>query len=268
MLVYGRDRYYKSARLAIQSSLAKTDFDVVAVGERDKLKAIRRDSPRLRCVELEQLPRSNHRAEPFLLKFSALASCLNHTDAPFLIMLDTDTVVVETLSGPTVERALDGHALGMVEQTTITGSTMTRRDFLGHYNRHSLAWLAPEATPPPLEDFRYYNAGVVLGTRETLSNLARWAKDMILSSQGDHQVGAHMIADQDYFQFWANTLHPGSCTTLPWQWNHCQYWDMDFPRPGAKILHFSNFCKGPLRFQVFKVFLARMMLRLKSHGSL
>jgi hypothetical protein len=54
-----------------------------------------------------------------------------------------------------------------------------------------------------------------------------------------------MVADQDYFQHWANTLHPGACAELPWEWNHCEWWDEDFPAPDARILHFSNFCLGP-----------------------
>ena len=56
-----------------------------------------------------------------------------------------------------------------------------------------------------------------------------------------------MISDQDYFQVWTNNLYPGSCRELSWEWNHCEYWDTGFPRTGARIAHFSNFCNGPAR---------------------
>ena len=56
---------------------------------------------------------------------------------------------------------------------------------------------------------------------------------------------SHMLADQDYLRLWTNSRHPGSCTTLAWDWNHCEHWDDGFPRRGARIVHASNFCRGP-----------------------
>jgi len=36
----------------------------------------------------------------------------------------------------------------------------------------------------------------------------------------------------------------------PFPWNHSNLWDSDFPRPGAHIMHFSNFCHGPQFAQI------------------
>jgi glycine betaine/choline ABC-type transport system substrate-binding protein len=74
-----------------------------------------------------------------------------------------------------VQQALAKTGFGMVEQTTILGSTMNRSDFRDHYALHSLAWLAPEAKPPSLSDFRYYNSGVVLGHRQEFIEFSNWA---------------------------------------------------------------------------------------------
>jgi hypothetical protein len=54
-----------------------------------------------------------------------------------------------------------------------------------------------------------------------------------------------MVADQDYFQFWVNTLYPDA-RRHPWYWNHCEHWHPAFPRLGTLIAHFSNFCHGPV----------------------
>jgi hypothetical protein len=81
-----------------------------------------------------------------------------------------------------------------------------------------------------------------------MEKIASWTPSRIdLSEAGhvDHQVGMHMIADQDYLQYWVHNLKPGSCILLPWYWNHCRHWAEGFPRPGARVIHFSNFCNGP-----------------------
>jgi hypothetical protein len=124
---------------------------------------------------------------------------------------------------------------------------MTRADFLEHYERHPLVWLGDGTPPPTREAFRYFNSGVLLARRDGLEPFVAWALERMRAAGDAHQVGAHMIADQDYLQLWTNTLAPGSCTTLSWQWNHCEHWDEGFPRRGARIVHASNFCRGPRR---------------------
>jgi hypothetical protein len=160
-------------------------------------------------------------------------------------MLDADAVLVRKVSGSDVYAALDGHDLGMVEQTTIRGSGMGRADFLRHYTEYSLSFIAPGELPPSIDRFRFFNAGVALGTRAGIKRIANWALNAIENVSGEHHVREHMIADQDYFQYWVNNLHPGCCVSLPWYWNHCEHWDTPFPRRGAQVIHFSNFCNGP-----------------------
>ena len=89
------------------------------------------------------------------------------------------------------------------------------------------------------------DAQLVRTLRALWERLLPWAFQTIARQPGDHQIGEHMIADQDYFQYWANRLHPGTCAELPWYWNHCEYWDESFPRLGVLFAHFSNFCNGP-----------------------
>jgi hypothetical protein len=54
-----------------------------------------------------------------------------------------------------------------------------------------------------------------------------------------------MVADQDLLQVYANEIVPEEIAELDWRWNHCQWWDADFPNPRAHVIHMSNFCQGP-----------------------
>ena len=243
MVVYGHRNYFRAGRQAIRSVLTRSDFDVFVASGPDHESALP-DSSRVRRHRLRP-PASGDRAMPFLLKFRALESCLRLTDAEWILLLDADAMLATDLDARTVAEALGPAGLGMVEQTGITGSGMTRDDFLAHYATHVLAWFAPRAAVPVREQFRFYNSGVVLGRRAEVERVTAWALNTIRCARTDHRVGRHMIADQDYFQYWTNTLFPASCVELPWHWNHCRHWDAGFPRSGAYILHFSNFCRGP-----------------------
>jgi len=201
--------------------------------------------PRLQRREQSAPPADGPRALRFLRKFHALDLALAEFSHDWILLLDADVVLARPLRETQLAAALGGAALGMVEQKGIRGSTMNRARFQEHYVRHTLALLAPGAAPPPPERFRYFNSGVVLGPRRTWAELVPWARRAIAAHPGRHEVGEHMIADQDYFQYWANQLHPGSCAELPWCWNHCAYWDDPFPRRGVIFAHFSNFCRGP-----------------------
>lgn len=243
MLIHGHPTYYLAGRQAVLSVLRRSGFNVFVVTDHMyKTGLLRRK--RLLVRPLGQVEHGV-RARRFLAKFQAINTLLQHTESELVMLLDADAVLVRNITADDVRRALDGRGLGMVEQTTILNSTMSRVDFLQHYQKHSLAWLDPEAQAPPLEGYRFYNSGVVLAQRKELERLSAWAQEMLAKRPGDHIVGEHMVADQDYFQYYANNLYPHSCRELPWQWNHCEHWDQGFPRPGAYVVHFSNFCMRP-----------------------
>jgi hypothetical protein len=256
ILVHGPENYYRTGRQTALSVLEHSDFDVFMVhGSRSDMGL--KPNHRLHLYPLLTEAGYCYRARPFLRKFHALQACLENKRNSFLMLLDSDAIFVHTISKQMVERALGAKNLAMVEQKTILGSKMSRRDFLDHYIHHTIAWLDPAATPPSVGVFRFYNSGVVLGRRKTFQNLVTWAISIMNKKKGDHTVGEHMIADQDYFQFWTNTQEPGCCTTLPWYWNHCIHWDRGFPLNGAYILHFSNFCSKPTFFQLMQMRLLR-----------
>ena len=244
ILIHGAPAFFKAGRETVLSVLRHTPFDVFVAHDGSHPLDLPA-SPRLTLHALQPLPTDAHRARRFLQKFNALAALLPDNRQDAIVLLDADTVVTRRFNAQTVRRALGHAAIGMVEQTGITGSTMSRGDFLDHYTRHTLALLDPDRTPPPLDRFRYFNSGVVIGLRDEWARLVPWALETIRLQAGDHQIGNHMIADQDYFQYWTNTLNPGCCAELPWYWNHCEHWDADFPRPDVLIAHFSNFCNGP-----------------------
>lgn len=246
MLVHGDASYADAARVAVNSLLADSDFSVVVVHGGGPVDAWPRH-PRLDLVTIDCPSSSSHRARRFLLKFQALEACLARFDAPWFLNLDADVVLARPLRAADIAAALDGAGLGMVEQTCIRGSTMDRAAFLDHYRNHAIAAIAPNARPPALDAFRFYNSGVVVAAAATLREIVPWALDVIRSREGEFQVGEHMITDQDFFQYWANQLHPESCRELPWYWNHCEHWDAGFPRRGVLFAHFSNFCLGPTR---------------------
>lgn len=226
----------------MRSALELTAFPVfVSCDDKSRLKL---SSSRLQVAEYNRYPGA-HRSWGFLGKFRALEACIKNSDEDLLLFLDADALLLQPLDDRMVHKALNEHLLGMVEQTTITGSTMSRAAFWEHYRRHSLTFIAPDLAPPALSSFRYFNSGVILGHRLAIAAVTRWALDEISRSSSDHNIGRHMIADQDYFQVWTNNLYPGTCQELPWKWNHCEYWDAGFPRSRARIAHFSNFCNGP-----------------------
>jgi hypothetical protein len=244
ILVHGTAAYAEVARVAVDSLLADSDFDVWVAHESE---AVPRwpDHPRLHRRALGTSSRSTHRAERFLRKFQALERCLSEVSNEWILLLDADVVLARPLREHHLAAALRGRELGMVEQKGIRGSLVNRAGFLAHYTRHTLALLDPRSEPPALEDFRYFNSGVVLGPRPTWEQLVPWALQTMARQTGHHQVREHMIADQDYFQYWAHHVRPGACAELPWYWNHCEHWDDPFPRRGVLFAHFSNFCQGP-----------------------
>jgi len=240
--IHGTDAYYEAGREAVKSVLELTDFPIfVSCDSRARLKL---SSPRLSVDEFKRYPGA-HRSWRFLGKFRALEACIRSSNEDLLLFLDADSLLLQPLDDRQIRAALKQHTLGMVEQKTIIGSSMNREAFWKHYCLHALAFIDPSTPPPSLSSFRYFNSGVVLGSRLTIHALTRWALSEISRSGSDHNIGKHMIADQDYFQFWANNLYPGTCKELSWEWNHCEHWDTGFPKKEVLVAHFSNFCNGP-----------------------
>ncbi len=264
-LVHGRRSYHRAAREAVRAVLARSEFDVFVARGRGVWLPL----PQSRRLRVERLRDGNgialddpddDRAGPFLLKFAALEAWLRASRASHVLLIDADAVIVAPTTADDVAAALGDHPLAMVEQTGIRGSDMNRSRFLDHYVRHSLAFLAPEAAAPELDDFRFFNSGVVLATRGEVEAIVAWAHERLREARRAdrvHRVGEHMIADQDYLQVWANSVHPGRCRELDWHWNHCEHWDDPFPRADARILHFSNFCAGPSRTGLARIRAAR-----------
>lgn len=243
MLAIGKPGYALAAREAITSFLRNTDFEIYIVTDRFSAPMLPA-SPRIH-LNLLDAARQEHRANGFLAKFDALAWCLGQASAEIILQVDADTILLRPLVAAEVLTALGEQRMAMVEQTGIAGSGMTLGDFQEHYSKRSLAFIDESAAAPPAISFRYFNSGVVLAFRDELQLLLEWVAARRLLLPADHSVGAHMIADQDYFQVWANTVVPDRCASLSWQWNHCSHWDTGFPRQDALIAHFSNFCNGP-----------------------
>lgn len=237
--------YALAAREAVQSVLDHSDFDVHVTCDQECGLLIP-DSPRVKRATLAEHA-ADHRADRFLAKLSALRMCLQNCPDPILIQLDADAVLMRQITAAAVEAALGPSGMAMVEQTAILGSPMRRPQFLRHYAEHSLRFIAPKLAPPDEAVFRFYNSGVVLLRRDALAAFLDWAEDRRRRLPALHEIGAHMIADQDYLQVWANNVSAGACRELSWEWNHCDHWDEGFPRPGARIAHLSNFCSGPTR---------------------
>lgn len=243
MLAIGKPGYALAAREAVTSFLRNTDFEIYIVTDRFSA-PILPPSPRIH-LNLLDTARQEYRADGFLAKFDALAWCLGQSSAEIIIQVDADTILLRPLAAAEVSTALGEQRMAMVEQTGIAGSGMTPGDFQEHYSKRSLAFIDGSAAAPPAISFRYFNSGVVLAFRDELQLLLEWVAARRLLLPADHSVGAHMIADQDYFQVWANSVVPDRCASLSWQWNHCGHWDTGFPRRDALIAHFSNFCNGP-----------------------
>ncbi len=255
MFLYGKSAYYDIAHSAVASLLEKTDFDIfLAVDQANAGSLKLQPSSRIHIKQMFGMVRVGHRSIPFLLKFQALKACLDLTKADQILLMDADTFLVANIGDKEIRDAIQGYDFGMVEQRTIKGSSMTRCDFLEHYRKHTLVWFDSHSKPPLLSDFRFYNSGVVLGRNSAFASLTDWAIKTISFRTENHQIGQHMIADQDYFQYWMNTLYPGCCKTLEWKWNHCPHWDDSFPNPQALVLHFSNFCRGPDRLHLLRIF--------------
>jgi len=243
MLMHGEPLYGAAGLEAVLSALRHTTFSVHVALPSDMVSVL----PRSRRVYPHILPAHtlHDRADRFLLKFQALRQFLPDVREPYVIQMDADAMFCRSVTAAEVVGALAGSPMGMVEQETITGSDVDRAALCTHFCRYSFKVIGDAESPPSRSSFRYFNSGVVLAETGEMRRLAAWALERKERRNREHVMGEQMVADQDYFQFWTNVLHPGRCRVLPWTWNHCEHWDTGFPRKGATILHFSNFAIGP-----------------------
>ncbi|MDG4896871.1 glycosyltransferase [Mesorhizobium sp. WSM4976] len=243
ILALGKPAYSLAAREALTSFLRHSDFEIYVTTDPDSAALLPR-SPRLQ-LNLVGTTSPSSRASGFLAKFEALTWCLERSGAEIVLQVDADAVLVRPLAAHDVADALGDGGMAMVEQTGIAGSAMGRHDFLAHYRNYTLAFVDGSLAAPREEDFRYFNSGVVIARASELRRFLDWTTACLRRLPPDHAIGGQMVADQDYFQIWTNTLAPERRRELPWQWNHCRHWDDGFPQQGALIAHFSNFCNGP-----------------------
>jgi hypothetical protein len=145
-----------AAREAVASILAHSNFDVFVMVD-DRTKDFIPAGERVHVQRLDTIPYSD-RADSFLAKFAALEWCLAESDAAIVLQFDADAMLLRSVTDEEIEAALGACQLGMVEQTAIRGSTMRRRDFLEHYTRCSLHFIAPDLPVPAEADFRYFGA--------------------------------------------------------------------------------------------------------------
>lgn len=195
----------------------------------------------------EHLPRwrSGTCRLPYFAKFDTLEQLVTREPGVCILQMDADAMFVREFTASDVLQALARHPFAMMEQTTIVNSDNDRPFFFDHYMNHPMVWFEPGNTEQKIESFHYYNSGVLLCTALAMREFLDWALPVIDSMPVHHRVGEHIIADQDYLQYWLNTVHPGMCGLLPWYWNHCEHWHDDFPRSDAWICHFSSFCRRP-----------------------
>jgi len=243
LTVCGDNEYYlRAAELAVESALDKTGMHVF-VGLDFATPSMWLNQSR---IEIYRLPkRDSGCSRPlFLRKFETLAEACRRYQHLLIVQMDVDALITTTINESDLEAALGEHDIAMVEQKTIVGSDHDRTFFLQHYTNHVLAWFGTERVPS-VSDFRFFNSGVVLARSQAIDKFLRWALPQMQKMPVHHRVGRHMIADQDYLQYWCNSVNPGVCKELPWYWNHCEHWDEGFPKRSGRILHFSNFCRGP-----------------------
>jgi GT2 family glycosyltransferase len=243
ILAVGSAEYALAAREAALSVLSHTDFEVhLACDEIARI--LMPNDRRIHQTLLARQPGLS-RADPFLEKFAAWRACLAASADDIIMHLDADAVLVRPLSAGDVEAALGESGIAMVEQPTITGSTMARPDFLRHYAQNSLRFLAPGLPVPEPETFRYFNSGFALFRRAALTAFLDWAEDRRRHVPAHHDVAGNMMTDQDYIQVWLNSIAPGLCAELPGEWNASPLWSADLTLKEARVIHLSNFCQGP-----------------------
>lgn|GEM_PF-795235 len=243
LIVSGSAGYAIAARECILALLAHTDFPIhVAADPTGRM--LLPKSPRIHLSPLPERPQTGG-AAPFMEKFAALERCVATFADETVLMIDVDAILTAPIDAAHVEAILGDHPIAMVEQERTLGECKDRRDFLRHYTDVTLAAISPGARAPRLEEFRYFNSGVVFLRRDEAFQIIGWVREIVAERPGVLSHGNRIVADQDFLQVWTNTIRPGRCRDLDWHYNHCRLWHEGYPRKDAVIHHFSNYLRGP-----------------------
>jgi GT2 family glycosyltransferase len=188
----------------------------------------------------------------FLHKFKVWGETLRKSDAHFFLHIDADASATESFSLKLLLDNLGEKSIGMVQQPKVLGQhPLGKKQLYDHYVKVSHKAINNVISPTSIQDFKYFNSGVVLFRRQSLENFLAWTSEILPIMP--REIDGNMVADQDMLQVYANEIVPEEVKELDWKWNHCQWWDEDFPSPEAHIIHMSNFCQGPTAFQMGKL---------------
>lgn len=185
----------------------------------------------------------------FLYKFKIWQQALIEGNNQIFLHIDADASITRSFSIESLLLAMDDKSIGMVQQSRVLGDhPLGIKELYEHYLAVSHRAVNSGATKPELKDFKYFNTGFIFFRRKALENFLAWAE--IKLEKMPREINGHMVADQDLLQVYANEIVPEEIAELDWRWNHCQWWDADFPNPRAHVIHMSNFCQGPVAGQM------------------
>ena len=238
---FGDPAYYAAANQSMTSALVHTDADVFLLTDEGRFDIP--DNPRI--THLPVL-RPEQPARRFMNKLEAWRRCLGETQNPVLVLMDADAVFAARAQSSELACLVTEKAFAMVEQTSLLQLEWERQDYWRHYCRTSLKAIDAHAEAPSLDNFRFFNSGFVVCRNPDLGEFLKWCDDVspLVDFEQAAQTG-ETVTDQDFIQFWSNNLYPGQVSTLDWSWNHCSHWDTGFPRPDARVIHFSSFYHAP-----------------------
>lgn len=189
------------------------------------------------------------RGDWFFHKFTYWHQALAASDDQLFLHLDADASITSNFSAKALVSALGEKSIGMVHQTKVVGENpLGIEELFRHYLSVSSAAVNSGKPKPSKEDFKYFNTGFVLFRRSALESFLIWANEQLEGLP--REVDGNMIADQDLIQVYANEIAPHEVSEFDWSWNHCEWWDEDFPNQAAKVVHMSNFCQGPIVAQM------------------
>jgi GT2 family glycosyltransferase len=190
-----------------------------------------------------------YKGDWFLHKLKIWEKVLSNSNEEFYLHIDADASATTSFSLQSLLIALGDKSIGMVQQPRVLGNNpLGKKELYEHYLRVSHKAVNSGAPKSTLETFIYFNSGFVLFRRSALKNFLQWAAGIMVDMP--REIDGQMVADQDILQVYANEIVPEVIADLGWQWNHCQWWDADFPNPEAHIIHMSNFCQGPTATQM------------------
>lgn len=199
--------------------------------------------------EVLQPPFFPKRGDAFFHKFKYWEQALVESEDQLFLHLDADASITSNFSADALINALGAKSIGMVQQKKVIGENPLGIDELfGHYQSASSKAVNSGQPKPTIENFKYFNTGFVLFRREALETFLLWANEKLKTLP--REVNGNMIADQDLIQVYTNEIASDEVIELEWSWNHCQWWDEDFPNQDANVIHMSNFCQGPIAAQM------------------